>query len=79
MRINSESIFELEYLEKPYYFSDRNIHFKIGATDYIYIDRYNNTRDIGYNVTLEKIEGQELKEKLQPKESNGTLQQINGV
>ncbi|MEQ8550261.1 MAG: LptF/LptG family permease [Cyclobacteriaceae bacterium] len=59
--------FELEYLEKPYYFSDRNIHFKIGATDYIYIDRYNNQRDIGYNVTLERIEGQELKEKITAK------------
>lgn len=56
--------FELEYLEKPYYFSDRNIHFKIGEHDYIYMDRYNNQRDIGYTVTLEKIEGEELKEKI---------------
>lgn len=59
--------FELENLEKPFYYSDRNIHFKIGLTDYIYIDRYNNQRDIGYNVTLERIEGQNLLEKIKAK------------
>lgn len=59
--------FELEYLERPYYFSDRNIHFKIGEHDYIYLDRYNNQRDIGYTVTLERIENQELKEKITAK------------
>lgn len=59
--------FELEYLKKPYYHSDRNIHMKIGESDYIYIDRYNNQRDIGYTVTLEKIEDEQLKAKLTAK------------
>lgn len=56
--------FELEYLNKPFYFSDRDIHFKIGEESYIYINRYNNRSDVGYSVTLEKIIEEELKEKL---------------
>ncbi len=56
--------FEIEYLGKPFYFSDRNIHFKIGQNDYIYMDRYNNRNDIGYKVTLEKIEDLKLTEKI---------------
>lgn len=56
--------FELAYLKKPFYFSDRNIHFKIGEETYIYMDRYNNQRDIGYKVTLEKIRDHELLEKI---------------
>lgn len=56
--------FELEYLNKPFYFSDRDIHFKIGEESYIYINRYNNRSDVGYSVTLEKIVEEELKEKL---------------
>ncbi len=56
--------FEIEYLGKPFYFSDRNIHFKIGEEDYIYMDRYNNRREIGYKVTLEKIHDLKLQEKI---------------
>ena len=56
--------FEIEYLGKPFYFSDRNIHFKIGSNDYVYMDRYNNRSDTGYKVTLERIEDLRLKEKI---------------
>ncbi|MBV6642747.1 MAG: LptF/LptG family permease [Cyclobacteriaceae bacterium] len=56
--------FELEYLNRPFYFSDRDIHFKVGEESYIYINRYNNRSDVGYSVTLEKIVEEELKEKL---------------
>ena len=56
--------FEIEYLGKPFYFSDRNIHFKIGPTDYVYMDRYNNRSDTGYKVTLERIENLRLQEKI---------------
>lgn len=59
--------FELNYLKKPYFYSDRNMHLKIGENDYIYIDRYNNQRDIGYNVTLEKIVDEELLDKVSAK------------
>lgn len=56
--------FEIEYTQKPFYNNDRNIHIKVGPNDYIYMDRYNNQRDIGYRVTMERIEGQQLIEKL---------------
>ncbi len=56
--------FELNYLDNPFYYSGRNTHIKVGPTDYIYIDRYNNHRDVGYNVTLEKITDGRLLEKL---------------
>lgn len=59
--------FELSYLKKPFFYSDRNIHLKIGETDYIYIDRYNNQRDIGYTVTLERIEDERLVDKITAK------------
>ncbi len=59
--------FELNYLKKPYFYSDRNIHLKIAENDYIYIDRYNNQRDIGYNVTLERIVDERLEDKLTAK------------
>jgi lipopolysaccharide export system permease protein len=59
--------FELEYIESPFYYSDRNIHIKIGSEEYIYIDRYNNQRDIGYSVTLERISDEILIEKITAK------------
>lgn len=59
--------FELNYLKKPFFYSDRNMHLKIAENDYIYIDRYNNQRDIGYNVTLEKIIDDQLVDKLSAK------------
>ncbi len=59
--------FELNYLKKPFFYSDRNIHLKIADDDYIYIDRYNNQRDIGYTVTLEKIIDDQLVDKISAK------------
>ena len=59
--------FELTYLKKPFFYSDRNIHLKIADNDYIYIDRYNNQRDIGYTVTLEKIIDDQLIDKISAK------------
>lgn len=56
--------FELTYLKQPYFYSDRDIHLKIGDHDYIYIERYNNQRDIGYTVTLERIENEQLEDKI---------------
>lgn len=60
--------FELEYTESPFYYSDRDIHIKIGKNDFIYIDHYNNNRDVGRTVTLEHIEEGLLKEKISAKQ-----------
>lgn len=56
--------FEILYTQKPFYFSGRNIHIKVGPDAYIYMDRYNNQRDVGYRVTLERINKQNMLEKL---------------
>ncbi|MBU2912533.1 LptF/LptG family permease [Reichenbachiella agariperforans] len=56
--------FEVEYLKKPFYFNERDIHFKIGPDQYLYLQRYNNRSEVGYKVTLEEIVGTELKQKL---------------
>lgn len=60
----SRAVFEVAYLKNPYYFSGRNIHFKIGSNDYLYLERYSNQYDIGYKVTLETFEGTELTQKI---------------
>ena len=56
--------FEIEYLKKPFYFNDRDVHYKVGPEKYLYIQRYNNRRGSAYKVTLEHIEDNELKAKL---------------
>lgn len=56
--------FEIEYLKKPFYFNERDIHFKIAETDYLYMERYNNRSEVGYRVTMERIEDKKLKAKL---------------
>ncbi len=56
--------FELQYVKKAFYFNDRNIHIRVAPDLYIYIDRYNNQGNVGYNITLEQIQNGILKEKL---------------
>ena len=34
--------FEIAYFEKPYYFSEKNIHIKVGPELYLYIESYYN-------------------------------------
>ena len=56
--------FEATYINKPFYYSDRDIHIKIAPETYAYMESYNNQRDVGYRFTLERIVDQELVEKL---------------
>ena len=63
--LNKERIaFELMYIKSPYYFSDKNVHFKIDEDSYLYLERYDNNMDIGYNVTIENFDNNKLKAKL---------------
>jgi len=59
--------FEVEYLKKPFNFKEKDIHIKVGEDTYLYIQRYANHKNIGFKVTLEKMEGTKLKEKLTAK------------
>ena len=60
IRIN----FEVEYLEKPFYFSERNVHMQLNATDFLYFQRYNNRSDMAFKVTLERIKEHKLVQKM---------------
>lgn len=56
--------FELAYTKKPFYFSDRDIHIKVAPKSYVYMESYNNRRDMGYRFTIETIDSLKLKAKL---------------
>ena len=56
--------FEVMYIKGPYFFSDKNVHFKIDEDSYLYLERYDNNMDIGYNVTIENFDNNKLKAKL---------------
>ncbi|BDC98085.1 LptF/LptG family permease [Persicobacter psychrovividus] len=56
--------FERAYLERQYYFDDQHVHIKLSPDSYLYLKSYNNHSNTGYRVSLETIEGNELKEKL---------------
>ena len=63
--LNKERVgFEVMYIKSPYFFSDKNVHFKIDDNSYLYLERYDNNMDIGYNVTLEEFSDMKLKRKL---------------
>lgn len=59
--------FEIEYLKKPFHNNEKDIHIKIGDETYLYLQRYNNHADVGFRVTLEKMNGTKLAEKLSAK------------
>ena len=56
--------FEIDYLEKPFYYSDRDVHFQLTDSDFLYFERYNNRADIAFKITLEKMKEQMLVQKL---------------
>lgn len=60
--------FELDYLKDPFYNTDKHIHIKIAESDsledYIYLYRYDVRRDVGSSVTLERMNGTKLIDKL---------------
>lgn len=60
----SRVAFEIQYFEKPFNYSERDIHIKVGQNLYLYIQSYQNHSNLGSRFTLEEIEGTQLKEKL---------------
>lgn len=56
--------FEYKYIEDQYYFNKRNFHIKVAPQLYAYLESYNNASNTGYKFSLEKIEGNQLREKL---------------
>lgn len=56
--------FEVQYINAPYTYSGRNVHIKIGPDTYAYLESYNTISNTGYKFTLERVEGNQLKQKL---------------
>jgi len=56
--------FEIQYFEKPYHFSDRDIHIKVAPDSYFYLEQYNNQSKVGYKFTLETIQDHQVLAKL---------------
>jgi lipopolysaccharide export system permease protein len=48
--------FENAYIKDPIKFEDRNIHRQIAPGVFIYIASYNNTDNVGYRFSMEKIQ-----------------------
>lgn len=60
IRMNFENI----YVWPEYHFEQRNIHIKVGAESYVYMESYNNSIHCGYQVTLETLGDSVLKNKI---------------
>ncbi len=56
--------FEVQYINDAYTYSGRNVHLKIAPNTYAYLESYNNQSNTGYKFTLERVEGNQLKQKL---------------
>ena len=56
--------FEKKYTKDPFYYSGRNTHRKVAPELYVYLESYDNTRDVGWRFTQEHIVGTQLKSKL---------------
>ncbi len=59
--------FEMDYFKKSYNLNEKDMHIKVDDDTYLYIQAYSNNKDIGFRVTLEKMEGTKLIEKLTAK------------
>lgn len=62
---NKERIdFENKYIRNKKKFRKKNIHMQIQPNQYIYIESFNPSKNIGYKFTLENFEDGKLKSKL---------------
>ncbi len=60
----SRRSFEIEFIEGKYYFSKTDFHVQASPTEYLYLERFDNNRNIGHKFTLERIVQDTLREKL---------------
>lgn len=56
--------FEIQYLDKKTNFDRKNIHLRLAPELYAYIESYNHSANMGYQFSLEKMNGKEVVEKL---------------
>ncbi len=56
--------FENEVVKKRDPFTKEKIHMKLDSNTYIYMQSFDNKTNVGYNFTLDKFKGDELRKKL---------------
>ena len=56
--------FENTYIKNPYRNRDKNIHIQISPGNFVYMESYNSTKNIGYKFSMEMFLQGELKQKL---------------
>lgn len=56
--------FENTYISSPDYAEQRNIHRQVRPGLFVYLESYSPYSNTGYNLSIEKFEGKELKSKL---------------
>ena len=56
--------FENTYIKNQFHYDARNVHIKIAPTSYIYLESYNNTAHVGFQFSLENIDGNKLLSKM---------------
>jgi lipopolysaccharide export system permease protein len=57
--------FEDNFVRDKFHFAQQNFHFQIAPNVFAYLRNYDNIAKAGFNFTLERIEGLELKMKLE--------------
>jgi lipopolysaccharide export system permease protein len=60
----SRVAFLVTYTQKPFNYSQNNIHIKVAPESYLYLRNYNNHSKVGHQFTLETVKGNELHQKL---------------
>lgn len=56
--------FEDTYIKNKFRFKERNIHRQVNPGEFVYLESYNNTYNIGYKFSMEKFEDGKLRSKL---------------
>ena len=56
--------FEQAYVKSPFYFSQEDVHFKVGEDIYLYFKYYDNQKEQAHQVILEQMQGSFLKARL---------------
>lgn len=56
--------FENTFINNQYIYKERNIHYQLDDSTYVYIESYNNLDNVGYRFSLEKFKGMDLHYKL---------------
>ncbi|MDH5597859.1 MAG: LptF/LptG family permease, partial [Cyclobacteriaceae bacterium] len=59
--------FEIKYLERQYNFDQQNIHIQVAPNTYLYMKNYMNATNSGFRFTLEKIQDNQVIQKLSAK------------